>query len=51
MLAQAREVRFIARQAEAAERELLAPRLQRATAQYGIEETHQNQLRDRRSRG
>ena len=51
MLAQPRKIRLVARQAEAVERELLAMRLQRATAQYDIGETHPNQLRDQRSRG
>ena len=51
MLAQPRKIRLVARQAEATKRELLAMRLQRATAQYDIGETHPNQLRDQRSRG
>ena len=46
MLAQPRKIRLVARQAEAVERELLAMRLQRATAQYDIGETHPNRLRE-----
>jgi hypothetical protein len=51
MLAQPRKIRLVARQAETTERELLAPRLQACDRPVRHLETHQNQLRDQRSRG
>src|SRR5262249_29894664 len=51
MLVQPRKIRLIARQAETTERELLAPRLQACDRPVRHWETHQNRLRDRRSRG
>ena len=51
MLAQPRKIRLLARQAEATERELLAVRLQACNRPIRHWEIHQNQLRDRRSRG
>src|SRR5262249_41725519 len=51
MLAQPRKIRLVARQAKTTERELLAVWLQACDRPVRHWDTHQNQLRDRRSRG